>query len=172
MKNKALFLLAGVLLTLSGCKANQESLENYLIQVDNQTRREVAKLAPVVQFQIFPYTQHRQREPFVLPQEALVNNQSSAKSDCWQPTPRARNGALERFPLSALSLKGVMSSGGTVSALVQTPSGSVSKVKAGEFVGLNNGQIIRVSDTYLLIKETLPDGLGCWNQRNVKLALK
>ncbi|MGL6171504.1 MAG: pilus assembly protein PilP, partial [Vibrio sp.] len=25
---------------------------------------------------------------------------------------------------------------------------------------------------YLLINETLPDGLGCWNQRNVKLALK
>ncbi|HDV5608459.1 TPA: fimbrial protein, partial [Vibrio cholerae] len=23
-----------------------------------------------------------------------------------------------------------------------------------------------------LINETLPDGLGCWNQRNVKLALK
>ncbi|MDJ1478828.1 hypothetical protein QBX67_28100, partial [Bacillus sp. LS15-K4] len=33
-------------------------------------------------------------------------------------------------------------------------------------------KVTRVDDNYLLINETLPDGLGCWNQRNVKLALK
>ncbi|QSA19722.1 pilus assembly protein PilP, partial [Vibrio furnissii] len=57
-------------------------------------------------------------------------------------------------------------------ALVQTPQGSVMKIKAGQYLGLNNGRVTRVADDYLLIKETLPDGLGCWNQRNVKLALK
>ncbi|EKO3509083.1 pilus assembly protein PilP [Vibrio fluvialis] len=170
MKNKRCWLLGALL--LSGCKANQESLSDYVKHVEQQAQREVATLAPVVQFDVFHYAQHHQREPFVLPQEALVQNQPRMKSDCWQPSPRAKSGSLERYPLSQLRLRGVMSSGGSVSALIQTPQGSVMKIKAGQYLGLNNGRVTRVADDYLLIKETLPDGLGCWNQRNVKLVLK
>ncbi|MCG3739681.1 pilus assembly protein PilP [Vibrio cincinnatiensis] len=159
-------------LLLVGCQANEDSLEDYLLEVELQTQREVAQLAPVVQFQAFHYGQHGKREPFVLPQEALVQNQSVTQSDCWQLVPRSKTGTLERYPLNQLRLRGVMSSGGSISALVQTPSGTVVNVKAGQYLGLNNGRITRVADDYLLIKETLPDGLGCWNQRNVKLALK
>ncbi|UHJ60007.1 pilus assembly protein PilP [Vibrio furnissii] len=161
-----------LLMLLGGCKANQESLTDYLATVERQAQRDVAVLAPVVQFEVFAYTQQQGREPFVLPQEALVQNQPVVKANCWQPTARHKSGVLERYPLSQLHLKGVMSSGGAVSALVQTPQGSVMKIKAGQYLGLNNGRVTRVADDYLLIKETLPDGLGCWNQRNVKLALK
>ncbi|EEW12084.1 pilus assembly protein PilP [Vibrio mimicus] len=172
MKNNPAWLSLITLFLLVGCKANQEDLAGYVAQVEREARKEVTKLKPILAFEVTAYQQHSGREPFVLPKEALVQNQPVAKSDCWQPSPRAKNGPLERYPLSQLRLKGVMSSGGSISALVQTPAGNVVKVKAGQYVGNNNGKITRVDDNYLLINETLPDGLGCWNQRNVKLALK
>ncbi|NAW67894.1 fimbrial protein [Vibrio sp. V27_P1S3P104] len=173
MKNRFYFLLGGVCAwLLVGCQANDDSLDDYLRMVELETQKQVTQLAPAVHFQAFHYGQHGKREPFVLPQEALVQNQSVTKSDCWQPAARNKSGALERYPLNQLRLRGVISSGGHISALIQTPNGTVVNVKAGQYIGLNNGRITRVADNYLLIKETLPDGLGCWNQRNVKLALK
>lgn len=172
MKTKQVGLAVLVLLALLGCKANQDDLTSYVAQVERESRKEMTKLKPILEFKVSPYEQHKGREPFVLPKEALVQNQPMANADCWQPAPRAKNGPLERYPLQQLRLKGVMSSGGSVSALVQTPNGNVVKVKAGQYVGNNNGKVTRVHGNYLLINETLPDGLGCWNQRNVKLALK
>ncbi|MDE1514998.1 pilus assembly protein PilP [Vibrio sp. dsl-7] len=172
MKNNSLWPLLLSLLMLVGCKANQDNLASYVAQIEREARQEVTKLKPILEFSAVEYQQHKGREPFMLPKEALVHNQPVAQTDCWQPAPRPKNGPLERYPLTQLRLKGVMSSGGSISALIQTPNGNVVKVKAGQYVGNNNGKITRVDERYLLINETLPDGLGCWNQRNVKLALK
>lgn len=83
-----------------------------------------------------------------------------------------RKWAVGALSIAPIALKRGDEQRGSISALVQTPTGSVVKVKAGQYVGINNGKVTRVDDNYLLINETLPDGLGCWNQRNVKLALK
>ncbi|MDA0128807.1 pilus assembly protein PilP [Vibrio sp. MarTm2] len=170
MKNK--LALLGLSLFLLGCQANEESLDEFVAQVERKARQDVVDLKPVFDFQISAYQSHNLREPFVLPQAALVLNQPLAKTDCWQPAKRRKTGQLERFPLSKLRLKGVMGSGGRVSALVQTPEGNVVKVSSGQYIGLNNGKVTHVADDYLKINETLPDGLGCWNKRSVKLALK
>lgn len=171
MKSRTLLSLA--LLTLfTGCKANEDSLDDHIAKVESQARQDVIDLAPVIDFKISKYAAHQSREPFVLPQEALVLNQPTVKKNCWQPSKRRKSGELERYPLSKLRLKGVMSSNGRVSALVQTPAGNVVKVNAGQYIGVNNGKVTRVTAKYLQINETLPDGLGCWNKRNVKLALK
>ena len=171
MSNKWPYLLF-FLPIFVGCKANEDPLDSYVADLEKRARKDVIDLAPVIDFKTSQYLAHEQREPFVLPQAALVVNQPKVKKDCWQPPNRRKSGKLERYPLSKLRLKGVMSSNGKVSALVQTPSGTVVKVNAGQYIGVNNGKITRVTDKYLKINETLPDGLGCWNKRNVKLALK
>lgn len=170
--NSNVFSILACCLILGGCKANQDSLDEYIAQVERQARKDVIDLAPVFDFDITQYDSHQSREPFVLPQEALVLNQPKEKKDCWQPSKRRKSGELERYPLSKLRLKGVMSSNNQISALVQTPAGNVVKVNAGQYIGVNNGKVMRVTAKYLQINETLPDGLGCWNKRNVKLALK
>ncbi|NOI16173.1 pilus assembly protein PilP [Vibrio hepatarius] len=171
MKSKSLTVIS-LLLVLVGCKANQEPLDDYIAQVERKARKDVVALKPVIDFKTSTYFAHKQREPFVLPQAALVLNQPVAKKDCWQPAKRVKSGKLEKYPLSKLRLTGVMSGNGQVSALVQTPKGNVVRVNAGHYIGLNNGKVTRVTDKFLQINETLPDGLGCWNKRNVKLALK
>ncbi len=169
--NSALYLIV-LMLALSGCKANQDSLENFVTQVEAKARKDVEKLVPATEFTAATYQRRAFRPPFELPKEAIVQNQPLVKKDCWQPRARSRNGKLEKYPLSKLRLRGVMGSGSSVFGLVQTPNGSVVNVKKGQFIGLNNGRVTKVTSQYVQINETLPDGLGCWHKRNVRLALK
>jgi type IV pilus assembly protein PilP len=171
MRSKTGYLLLCVAF-LGGCKANQDSVDDFVRTVESQARKEVKHLAPIMQFQASAYEAKGLREPFVIPMAAIVQEQPIVKKDCWQPNKRSKSGQLERYPISKLQLKGVMGSAQQISALIQTPSGQVVKVGKGQFVGLNNGRVTRVTSKYLLINETLPDGLGCWSKRNVKLALK
>ena len=161
-----------LLLLLSGCKANEDSLEDFVVQVEAKARKEVEQLVPASEFAAATYQRRAFRPPFELPQEAIVQNQPLVKKNCWQPRTRARNGKLEKYPLNQLRLKGVMGSDSSVFGLVQTPIGNVVNVKKGQFIGLNNGRVTKVTSQYVLINETLPDGLGCWHKRNVRLALK
>lgn len=161
-----------LLLMLSGCKANQDSLEDFVVQVELKAKKEVEQLIPATEFAAATYQRRAFRPPFELPKEAIVQNQPLVKKDCWQPSARARSDKLEKYPLSKLRLKGVMGSGTSVFGLVQTPKGNVVNVKKGQFIGLNNGRVTKVTSQYVLINETLPDGLGCWHKRNVRLALK
>ncbi|MBR9789044.1 MAG: pilus assembly protein PilP [Vibrionaceae bacterium] len=171
MKNKSLLIaLVGVL--LAGCQANDESLTDYIRDVESQAKHDVEKLKPADKYVAVLYEPQVLRAPFELPQEATIATQPIARKDCWQPPSRTRTGKLEQFPLSQLRLKGVMGMDSTVSGLVQAPNGTVYKVAPGQYLGRNNGKVTQITHTYLLIDETLPDGLGCWQKRKVKLALR
>lgn len=163
-------LMASTLLI--GCEQEGSSIPAFISQVESQSRKEIAQLTPEAIFSATTYHAQVERSPFVLPEVAVIANQPRAKQDCWQPGSRNKTGVLEAFSLDKLHLRGVMGSKNHISGLIQTPVGKVVKVQPGEYVGLNNGRVAEVTSTYILIKETLPDGLGCWMQRSVKLALK
>lgn len=158
-------------LILVGCQQSNDSIASFISQVENQSRKEIAQLEPEKTFQATQYNASQLRVPFRLPAIAIAN-QPRIKQDCWQPGLRSKTGQLEQYPLEQLHLRGVMGSQGNISGLVQTPKGTLVKIQAGEYLGLNNGKVAEVAPKFILIKETLPDGLGCWQQRSVKLALK
>ncbi|WP_086982014.1 pilus assembly protein PilP [Vibrio aphrogenes] len=160
-----------MIVMLTGCQTSENDIDSFIAQVENQSRKEIAQLEPEKTFQASQFNAHELRGPFMLPAIAVAN-QPKIKQDCWQPRLRTKTGALELYPLEQLSLRGVMASKGDISGLVQTPKGTLVSVTAGEYLGLNNGKVTKVTPQFILIKETLPDGLGCWQQRSVKLALK
>ncbi|WMN87039.1 pilus assembly protein PilP [Vibrio parahaemolyticus] len=171
MKNNSLLMvLMGMLLV--GCQANDESLTDFIRDAEKQARRDVEKLKPADKYVVVAYAPQIMRAPFELPREATIATQPIVRKDCWQPPSRTRTGKLEKVPLSQLRLKGVMGIGSTVSGLVQAPNGTVYKVAPGQYLGRNNGKVTKITHSYLLIDETLPDGLGCWQKRKVKLALR
>lgn len=157
---------------LIGCRANQDSLDDFITQTQQQAQFEAIVPVPILALEIADYQAHSERSPFVLPRAALVMSQFPKRPDCWQPQTRIKTGQLEQFALNKLSLKGVMSRNGDNSALVQMPNGHIVKVTKGQYLGLNNGRIAKVTASYIQVNETLPDGLGCWSRRNVKLALR
>lgn len=160
------------ILILTGCQANTDSLPDYITDATRRAHKEVIPLPAGHSFIASIYSQSQSEDPFSLPVEAVVQNQPEATNDCWQPASQAKKSSLERFSLHQLTFKGVIGSGSQVSALIATPEGRLTYVSRGQYIGSNHGRVVTIRDQYVLVKETLPDGLGCWTQRSVKLTLQ
>ena len=170
MRNRC--FIAVMVFLLVGCKANTDPLDAFYVEAKKQGDAEVKQLEEVTLFAVTPYAQLTGRSPFVLPKQPEIATQPIKKKSCWQPKYRKKNGSLERYSLRKLRLKGVMGSNDNITALIQTPKGSVVKVHKGQYMGSNNGQVVEIKPQYMTLRETLPDGMGCWQKRYVKLALK
>jgi len=171
MKSKALIGLI-CFCCLVGCRANHESLPDYVDEVSRAASKQIPSLQPEEEFEVFAYSRQKQRSPFELPVDAVVQSQPAVKKDCWQPVSRSAKAPLERFAISQLKFKGVISRDGKVSALIQIPNGKLAYIEKGQYMGVNHGRVSEINNQYLVISETRPDGLGCWNRHSVKLALK
>ncbi|OCH25296.1 pilus assembly protein PilP [Aliivibrio sp. 1S128] len=170
--NSRFLLLVISALVLVGCKANKESLDSFYIEAKQQGKSSVDTLSHALPFEVEAYSQVSGRSPFILPKLPEIATQPIKKKTCWQPQYRKKTGSLERFSLKRLRLKGVMGADSDITALVQTPKGNVVKVRKGQYMGSNNGQVVDIKSRQITLKETLPDGMGCWQKRYVKLALK
>ncbi len=56
-------------------------------------------------------------------------------------------------------------------ALVRDAQGGVHRVKPGDYMGTDHGQVQDVSDTGIDLKEIVPDGTGGWVERTRTVAL-
>ncbi|MGL4455839.1 MAG: pilus assembly protein PilP, partial [Plesiomonas sp.] len=56
-------------------------------------------------------------------------------------------------------------------ALIETPDAELVRIGTGDYIGLNWGSINKVSASAIELNEMVSDGRGCWQQRQVALAL-
>lgn len=164
---RTLWLIASL---LSGCNAHQGSLESFIVMTEAKAEQQHVSERLLKPAELVEFKSLHSRSPFDLPKTALVQTPDRNKS-CWQPRARTKQG-LELFRLDELQVKGVMSKGGKMSGLVMLPNRRVVQVEVGQYLGENNGKIAKITDSGLIIGETLSDGLGCWYQRQIKLAMK
>ncbi len=170
MKNSELiFLIFSSLLV--GCQANDEPLPNYIEKITELSRQETTSADSASPFTVFKYTQQSSRQPFELPVEAVALNQPNAEKGCWQPDKRIKATTLEGFSIEQLAFKGVISRGSKASALISTPEGHLVYVNERDYIGSHHARVSEITDQHLVVNETLPDGLGCWSQRSIKLAM-
>ena len=82
-----------------------------------------------------------------------------------QPDMARHREALEEFPLDSLKMVGFLYQGKAGYAIIRSPDGKLHRIKAGNYLGQNFGQIIEVTDTEIKIKETVQDSAGDWTER-------
>ncbi|MBD3610067.1 MAG: pilus assembly protein PilP, partial [Gammaproteobacteria bacterium] len=61
--------------------------------------------------------------------------------------------------------------GNEVLALIRAGNGIVYKVKKGEYLGQNHGRVIEISQTEIVVREIVSDGIGGWLARPAALAM-
>ncbi len=155
---------------LMGCQANTDSVEQFIAKTHTNAKANVKPLADPYIFVAESFVMTSKRVPFLRPKPEL-QLAKQADISCWQPTSDHQPTALEAFPLEQLTMKGAIGHQRQLWGLVYTPKGELVRIKPGQFVGLNRGKVIKVSDKLIEIEETLPDGKGCWLTRPAKLAL-
>ena len=81
-------------------------------------------------------------------------------------------GPLEEFDVSQLSVVGVVWNVGNARALIQDPSGQGFIVSEGARVGKNNGRIIKIDDSMVVVKETYVDLMGQEATKDIELRIR
>ena len=154
-------------LGLMGCQANTDSIEQFIAKTHTNAKAKVKPLAAPYIFVAESFVMTSKRVPFLRPRPELLLAKQ-ANSSCWQPLNDHQPTQLETFPLEQLSMKGAIGHQRQLWGLIYTPKGELVKIKPGQFVGLNRGKVIKVSDKLIEIEETLPDGKGCFSSALIK----
>jgi Tfp pilus assembly protein PilP len=81
-------------------------------------------------------------------------------------------GPLEEFDVSQLSVVGVVWNVGNARALIQDPSGQGFIVGEGARVGKNDGRIIKIDDSVVVVKETYVDLMGQESTKDIELRIR
>lgn len=119
-------------------------------------------------------------EPFFYDNsEALPNPFAPRKQDLRtsglpglnQPDLNRHREALEEFPLDGLKMVGFLQQGKTDFAVIRSPDGKLHRVKVGNYLGQNFGQITSIDETEVQLKEMIQDSAGDWSERMSSLQL-
>lgn len=83
----------------------------------------------------------------------------------------AGDGPLQRWPLEALRLRGVISGTASPRALIETPDGQTHTARVGDHVGTAWGRIAAIRGGAIAVQEQFRDAIGALHERRTELAL-
>jgi type IV pilus assembly protein PilP len=125
--------------------------------------------------------------PDMEPYEAFAYDNSEALPDPFKPRKTkaggtGRGGAnqpdfdrpkeeLEDYPLESLKMIGYLFQKGAGYAVLRSSEGKIHRVRVGNYLGLNFGQITSISETGITVKEMVQDSVGDWSERESSLQL-
>ena len=158
-------------LLLMACGGNtMTDLRNYVQKVKEREPGPVEPLPEIKQIATFVYEPGERRNPFVMDIDTEAAEAPQVDGGV-APDPRRRKEELEHFPLDSLSMVGTLEQDRTTWALITTKEGILHRVQVGNYLGKNNGQIIRIDEDAIQLTEIVSDGNGYWRERQASVAL-
>ncbi|HHH13454.1 MAG TPA: pilus assembly protein PilP [Thiolapillus brandeum] len=158
-------------LLLAGCVDHgMQDLEEYVAEVKARPPTPIDPIPQITQAETFLYIGENRRDPF-MPTEEISDVLSEQTEEGPRPDPNRRKEELEFFPLDSLRMVGTLDREGQMWGLVQTPDGTIHRVKAGNYLGQNDGRIISIEEERINIVELVPNGRGGYLERQASLAL-
>jgi len=158
-------------LIVTGCQANEDSIQQFIELAHNQALAEVEPLQQQYVFVADEFAMTSARVPFVRPRPELVEAGQETDKACWQPDMQRVRTALEGIPLGQIRMKGVIGDKNMLWAIISTPEGKLEKIRDGYYLGPNHGKVQQVSPRSIEVEEVLSDGMGCWLKRQITLPL-
>ncbi len=162
-------LLAIILaISLTACGDTQdEDLRNYVNEFKARKKGRIPPLPEPKKFEIFAYNDAAMRDPFVSVQviEAAANEGSGLRPDAAR-----EKDVLEGYALGSMKMMGSLEKNGNLWALIRAPDGTLHRTIKGRHMGRNHGEIVKITESKLELKEIVPDGLGGWIERFSTLA--
>jgi type IV pilus assembly protein PilP len=157
-------------LGLSACGGDQTvDLQQYIAEVKARPTRPIPPLPKPEAFETFIYNDSSLRDPFV-PTEVVIEAQKRPDNGIRPNLNRERD-VLEQYKLGSLKMMGSLEKNGKRWALVRTADGTLHRTTLGRYVGQNNGEIIRITETQMELREIVADGLGGWIEKFTTLAV-
>jgi type IV pilus assembly protein PilP len=158
------WVIIGLLsLMLMACSSDDSELTHYINSVKTRPARPIEPIPETQPLEKFIYPeQDSRRSPF----KPVVDLQ-----DTFAPNIKRPKQPLEHFPLDALKFVGILKEGQITWALISQPSGLISRVQVGDYMGQNYGQIIYIKDKTIQLEETVQVN-GKWEKKKIIIDLR
>jgi type IV pilus assembly protein PilP len=153
-----------VLALVAGCSSRDADLERFIAQTKQEPPGGVEPLPQIRPHESFIYAAQHLRSPF-------VPGGSGGDSMSVRPNSNRSPEHLEQFSLDSMTMKGTLNISGSSYALIQTRDGMGHRVRAGNYLGQNEGRIVAVEPSKITLTEIVPDGLGGYMERPATLSL-
>ena len=153
------------LVLLAGCGGNQfGDIDEFMQQAQQARGGEIEPLPAFPPARTFVYAAAGLRSPFDPPARVTAQDVSGQQVDA--PDMARPREYLERFNFASLRMVGtVKDQGGVMWALINDGAGSVHRARVGNYLGLNYGRIVEISQNAVEVIETVTDGQGGWIER-------
>ncbi|MEW6998783.1 pilus assembly protein PilP [Colwelliaceae bacterium BS250] len=156
---------------LSACFDDLTEINEHIEKVKASTPNKIKPMPALTEFQHFDYSAFALRSPYVAPKPEAIQEKMQQMSDCLHPDPRRRKQPLEKFALESLDMSGTLGEEGIIWALVEASDSTLHRVSVGSYLGLYNGRITNVGQEEIIIVELIPDGAGCWVERETTISM-
>jgi type IV pilus assembly protein PilP len=146
-------------------------VRQWMDETRRQTRVVVPKLTEPKTFKPFTYAGKSATDPYSPAKFVNAMATPAASGNRFQPNMDRRREPLESFPLDNLKMVGTLKKQGASFALVQAEH-TLFQAKVGNYIGQNFGQITKISDGEVELKEIVQDAAREWVERTAKLELQ
>lgn len=154
---------------LLGCDTSgMGELRSYVEEVKRRPPSPVEPLPEIAPIETFVFEPADRRDPFVMDTQVAA---AASQDNGLAPDPRRPKEELESVPLDSLRMVGTLQQDAVRWALVRTREGLVYRVRVGNYLGMNNGRIVDISDDAIRVTEIVSDAPGEWRERPATLAL-
>lgn len=159
-----------VVVLLSGCGgAEYQDLRDFVKNSGADMRGKIDPPPEVKPYEFFAYNNDTNLpNPFKPRKQDL---RSGGGAGLNQPDMNRPKEALEEFPLESLKMVGYLYQNKVGWAVIRATDNKLYRVKAGNYIGLNYGLITEVTDSSVMIKESVQDSSGDWSERDSSLQL-
>jgi type IV pilus assembly protein PilP len=166
------WLLVAAGASLAGCGANTDELSDWMKQQQRVVKPNVEPIAAPKKFVPQPYASITGVEPFSNQKVNSGTRIDSRQSNAMLAAQlRRRKEPLEAYPLDAMKMVGTVTRQGKPHALIEVDK-LLHYVKLGEYVGQNYGQVTKIDETELALRELVQDAAGEWIERTTTLQLQ
>ena len=165
---RPLLPLLGLSLLLAGCAGDgYGDLRDFMKKTEATLPHHIDPLPAAKVYEPFEYNGFSLPDPF---RPRALRAEGTAPTGQNAPDTRRPRDVLERYPLDALRLVGILQQKGRIFALIKA-EGTLYRVKNGDHLGLDYGMITAISETEVALRETVQDAAGEWTLRQAKLVL-
>ncbi|WP_108652315.1 pilus assembly protein PilP [Dongshaea marina] len=157
-------------LLLSACDGTSD-LKQFVARMKALKPTPIEPLPEVPDFKPMKYEPDNERSPFAEPKPEIIMPATKIKDECVRPKVDRAREPLEKYSLNNLTMSGSLGKDGALWALIKTNDGTTYRVGLKQRMGLNHGQVIKITHDWVELEEFIPDGKGCWAPRITKLTM-
>jgi len=170
---KPVVLISLCSLSLFGCVNDDVSdLEQYIQSVKARPKGTIPLLPEIKVVEPYLFDPDGLRNPFQAVKKVEEEMEAGLSSAFGiRPNVTRRKEELEAYSLDTLRMVGTMLVENDKWALIKANDGTIHRVKKGNYMGRNYGEIIQILENRIELMEIVPDKPGSWREQQASLAL-